>query len=179
MDLENKKILFIDLDGTLIEVVKGKENSPFPEDVTDFRIRKQVLDQIISKLPHLSHIEIVTNQAGVPLYYSHEEMTAKLTAIRTFIFHYINKEKPAGTVMISVAYQVCFSIDKDDPMRKPNTGMLDFFSDHRGESKEEMLMIGDASGIKTEVRHDFSDSDKMCAQNFGIDYLDIDDFLSL
>lgn len=68
MDLENKKILFIDLDGTLIEVVKGKENSPFPEDVTDFRIRKQVLDQIISKLPHLSHIEIVTNQAGVPLY---------------------------------------------------------------------------------------------------------------
>ena len=34
-------------------------------------------------------------------------------------------------------------------------------------------MIGDASGKPGQ----FSDSDKKCAENFGIDYLDVEDFL--
>ena len=37
-----------------------------------------------------------------------------------------------------------------------------------------MVMIGDASGKEG----NFSDSDKKTAENFGIDYIDIDDFLS-
>lgn len=40
--------------------------------------------------------------------------------------------------------------------------------------KSEMLMIGDASGKPGQ----FSDSDKKCAENFGIDYLDVEDFLN-
>lgn len=36
-------------------------------------------------------------------------------------------------------------------------------------------MIGDASGKPG----DFSDSDKKCAENFGIDYIDVRDFLEL
>ena len=39
--------------------------------------------------------------------------------------------------------------------------------------KSEMLMIGDASGKPWQ----FSDSDKKTAENFGIDYLDVEDFL--
>ena len=39
-------------------------------------------------------------------------------------------------------------------------------------SKDEMLMIGDASGKEGQ----FSDSDKKTAENFGIDYLDVEDF---
>ena len=39
--------------------------------------------------------------------------------------------------------------------------------------KSEMLMIGDASGKPSQ----FSDSDKKTAENFGIDYLDVEDFL--
>ena len=35
------------------------------------------------------------------------------------------------------------------------------------------LMIGDASGKHGQ----FSDSDKKCAENFGIDYMDVEDFL--
>ena len=42
-------------------------------------------------------------------------------------------------------------------------------------SKDKILMIGDASGKKG----DFSDSDKKCAENFGIDYIDVKDFLEL
>lgn len=40
--------------------------------------------------------------------------------------------------------------------------------------KANMLMIGDASGKEGQ----FSDSDKKCAENFGIDYLDVEDFLT-
>lgn len=43
------------------------------------------------------------------------------------------------------------------------------------QNKQEMLMIGDASGKEG----DFSDSDKKCAENFGIDYIDVRDFLNL
>lgn len=43
------------------------------------------------------------------------------------------------------------------------------------DSKDECIMIGDASGKSG----DFSDSDKKCAENFGIDYIDVRDFLEL
>ena len=42
-------------------------------------------------------------------------------------------------------------------------------------AKETMLMVGDASGKPG----DFSSSDRKTAENFGIDYLDIEDFISL
>ena len=35
-------------------------------------------------------------------------------------------------------------------------------------------MIGDDSGKPG----DFSDSDKKCAENFGIDYIDVEDFIN-
>ena len=49
--------------------------------------------------------------------------------------------------------------------------LLKDFGEH---SKSQMIMIGDASG----KLGDFSDSDKKCAENFGIDYLDVEDFLN-
>ena len=41
-------------------------------------------------------------------------------------------------------------------------------------TKEEMLMIGDASGKEGQ----FSDSDLKTAQNYNIDYLDVNDFVN-
>lgn len=41
--------------------------------------------------------------------------------------------------------------------------------------KSKSLMIGDASGKEGQ----FSDSDKKCAWNFGIDYLDAEDFFGV
>ncbi len=174
--LKKKTILFADLDGTLITTASGET---FPKDVTDFRLRKPVLDAIIRLMPNLRHVEIVTNQGGVPKFYTKEEIKAKLCAIRDFLFIYLNKDKPENTPCISVAYQACFSLDKDDPMRKPNTGMLQQLLLIRGEFKESMFMIGDASGIHTDTRNDFSDSDLQCAINFEIDYLDVEDFITI
>lgn len=76
-----------------------------------------------------------------------------------------------------------YSNDKQDPMRKPNTGMIDDilmkckdtimpgmdFSQLKGCS----LMVGDASGLPGQ----FSDSDKVCAENAGIDYMDVVQFV--
>ena len=59
IDFENKKVLFIDLDGTLIKPISGKT---FPEDITDFRIQLPVLDKIKKKIPNLNWFFVVTNQ---------------------------------------------------------------------------------------------------------------------
>ena len=41
--------------------------------------------------------------------------------------------------------------------------------------KPKSLMIGDASGKEGQV----SDSDKKTAENFGIDYIDVEDFINM
>lgn len=62
IDFETKKVLFIDLDSTLIKTVSGKT---FPEDITDFRIQLPVLNKIVEKFPKLNYLFIVTNQGGI------------------------------------------------------------------------------------------------------------------
>ena len=62
IDFETKKVLFIDLDGTLIKTISGKT---FPEDITDFRIQLPVLNKIVEKLLNLKKFFIVTNQGGL------------------------------------------------------------------------------------------------------------------
>ena len=62
IDFENKKVLFIDLDNTLVKTISGKT---FPEDITDFRVQLPVLDKIVGKFPNLGYFFIVTNQGGI------------------------------------------------------------------------------------------------------------------
>ena len=73
----------------------------------------------------------------------------------------------------------CTTNDKSDPYRKPNVGMLNHLTERRvGDDfdyiKSVSLMIGDASGKEGQ----FSDSDKKTAENFGIDYMDVEDFVN-
>lgn len=74
--------------------------------------------------------------------------------------------------------------DKDNINRKPNTGMIDqymdyikFINDNVDEENkiiyDTIMMIGDASGKEGQ----FSDSDKKTAENFGCEYMDVDDFV--
>ena len=165
MNLHNKTVLFIDLDNTLIKTISDKT---FPEDITDFRIQLPVLDKIKEKLPNLNWFFVVTNQGGIGKFVSEYDFDAKILGITSFCVNYLLCEI-GGSVY-------CTSNDSNDPLRKPNTGMLESMCDSWDvQNKQEMLMIGDASGKEG----DFSDSDKKCAENFGIDYIDVRDFLNL
>ena len=58
--LKNKKIIFCDLDGTLIETISGET---FPKGIWDMKIRFDVLDKIKELNPEC--ILIVSNQGGI------------------------------------------------------------------------------------------------------------------
>lgn len=158
INFETKKVLFIDLDGTLIKTVSGKT---FPEDITDFRVQLPVLNKIIEKIPNLNSFYIVTNQGGVGTYYTEEDIETKLRTIEVFCQTHYNF---TDDEFVMTDYQYCDSMDKTNHRRKPNTGMLEWLVEGYKElQKSQILMIGDAS-------------DKKCAENFGID---VRDFLEL
>ena len=170
IDFETKKVLFIDLDGTLIKTISGKT---FPEDITDFRIQLPVLDKIIEKIPNLTYFFIVTNHGGIGKFTTEDDFQTKLFCIERFCDMYF---RDRTKIYYCSDSNYCASLDKDCYARKPNPGMLEALANDYGvKSKEECIMIGDASGKPG----DFSDSDKKCAENFGIDYTDVRDFLEL
>lgn len=68
---------------------------------------------------------------------------------------------------VKADYNYCST---DDKYRKPNIGMLDTFINDK--DKEYSLMICNKNSQSY-------DSDKKTAENFGIDYIDIDDFVNM
>lgn len=167
-EIETKRIIFFDLDGTLINTSSGKT---FPEDLTDFRIKKNVLDNIL-KMKKVEYIFIASNQAGIGTFISREQFELKFKTIMNFIKNYIYLTR--SNIVIDGLY--CGAKGSNSKNRKPNTGMLERSMKGIDIPKEDILMIGDASGIHNETRDDFSDSDLRTARNFEIDYMDIQDF---
>ena len=163
---KNYKILFSDLDGTLIKTKSGKT---FPEDASDYEFKKEVIEAIVKLSP--TYLFIVTNQGGIGKFVQKSDFEHKLSDIVSYL------EINTGVCVVDAIY--CDSEDKKNEMRKPNTGMLSKMLDSHSLNsfydKDEMLMIGDASGLTGQ----FSDSDKKCAENFKIDYLDVSDFVKI
>jgi DNA 3'-phosphatase len=172
--MKDYKVLFADLDGTLIETISGET---FPKGIWDMRLRFDVLDKIKDLKPE--YICIVSNQGGIEL-----EMV--------FEMHFIDKMRYIESSIreytgIPVYSEYCATNSKESPMRKPNTGMLEKIfrtinsglhftkSGLKSIEKEECLMIGDASGKPGQ----FSSSDKDTAERFNIDYLDVEDFVKM
>ena len=170
LKMKNKKILFADLDGTLI---KTKSGETFPKGIWDMEFRFEVLDTI-KKMQPLALL-IVSNQGGVESgFVNRRNFEFKMEYIIRSIKEYTG---------VFVEYSCCYSNDKSSQYRKPNTGMLDslfgrvqtkWFKREHIIYDEDFLMIGDASGKEGQ----FSDTDKKTAENFGIDYLDVEDFIN-
>lgn len=164
--LKNKKVIFCDLDGTLIETISGET---FPKGIWDMRIKLDVLDAIKKLNPE--YILIVSNQGGIENgFVDAQKFSIKLFYIVELINEYCGCECYA---------MYCDTNNKSDPHRKPNTKMLEtLLEDYVGDDveyiKQKSLMIGDASGKEGQ----FSDSDKKTAENFGIDYMDVNDFVN-
>lgn len=163
--LKNKKVIFCDLDGTLIETISGE---PFPKGIWDMRIRFDVLAAIKGLKPE--YIFIVSNQGGIESgFVDRDNFKSKSEYITRAIKEYCECD----------CYGMyCETNDKSDPYRKPNALMLeDLLETYVGDDfdyiKQKSLMIGDASGKEGQ----FSDSDKKTAENFGIDYMDVNDFI--
>ena len=160
-------ILFCDLDGTLIDTISGEV---FPKGVWDMKIRFDVLDAIKKLNPQ--YIFIVSNQGGIEKGFVNSiNFGVKLIYIAKAIKEYCSCECYS-------AY--CETNNKLDPYRKPNTKMLEdllkrYVEDDFDYIKQKCLMIGDASGKEGQ----FSDSDKKTAENFGIDYMDVNDFIKI
>ena len=165
-NLKNKKVIFCDLDGTLIETISGET---FPKGIWDMRIKLDVIDAIKKLNPE--YVLIVSNQGGIESgFVDAKKFNAKLVYIVKAIGEYCGCECCA---------MYCDTNNKSDPYRKPNTKMLEtLLEDYVGDDfdfiKQKSLMIGDASGKEGQ----FSDSDKKTAENFGIDYMDVNDFVN-
>ena len=165
-NLKNKKVIFCDLDGTLIETISGET---FPKGIWDMRIKLDVLDAIKKLNPE--YVLIVSNQGGIESgFVDAKKFSTKLFYIVESIGEYCGCECYA---------MYCDTNNKSDPYRKPNTKMLEtLLEDYVGDDfdfiKQKSLMIGDASGKEGQ----FSDSDKKTAENFGIDYMDVNDFVN-
>ena len=165
--MKKYKVIFADLDGTLIDTISGEI---FQKGIWDMKFRFEVLDKIKEIKPE--YLFIVTNQGGIESgFVNAYNFRAKLEYITRAISEYCDC-KCYGTY--------CSSNDKLNPHCKPNTGMLeDLLKNTVGYNfnyiKSVSLMIGDASGKEGQ----FSDSDKKTAENFGIDYMDVDDFVNM
>ena len=165
-NFKNKKVIFCDLDGTLIDTISRET---FPKGIWDMYIRFDVLNAIKELNPE--YILIVSNQGGIESgFVDAQNFRAKSEYVARAVGEYCNCKCYA---------MYCETNDKLDLYRKPNTGMLEkliesYIGDDFDYIKTKSLMIGDASGKEGQ----FSDSDKKTAENFGIDYMDVNDFIN-
>lgn len=166
--MKRYEVIYADLDGTLIDTISG---STFPKGIWDMKIKFDVLDAIKKIAPEC--LLIVTNQGGIESGFVNERnFQFKMEYLRRSIKEYTG---------IHTEYSYCTSNDKDNLYRKPNIGMVDSLMKRmikneilpNGIHTDYILMIGDASGKPGQ----FSDSDKLCAENAGFDYMDVEDFL--
>lgn len=161
-----KKVLFIDLDGTLIHTASGKT---FPEGIWDMVIDFKVLQAI--RKTDVKFVHIITNQGGIEKGLVNERaFMSKLRYIAQVVTTYCN---------IECSYDLCKVNNKDSIFRKPNIGMIESWWLDMSKvgvpiNKEDCLMVGDASGLEGQ----FSDSDLKTAQNAGIEYMDVSEFIN-
>lgn len=160
--MKKYKVIFADLDGTLINTVSGET---FPKGIWDMKFNVDALEAIKQLQPY--YLLIVSNQGGIEKdFLTARDFKTKLYYVTQAITDYTH---------VTCVGTFCESNDKNDPRRKPNPGMLSQWNDINSLfPKSKMLMIGDASGKPGQ----FSDSDKRTAENFGIDYMDINDFIA-
>jgi DNA 3'-phosphatase len=158
------RILFADLDGTLIQTKTGAK---FAKGPWDWMLTPGIIEAIDRYQP--THLHIVSNQGGIARNLVKEDQwIAKVGRVLEKIHTGLIHCAPA------CSYDYCKTDDKSCPDRKPNPGMINkFLTGIPKEEIESILMIGDASGEPG----DFLDSDKKAAENAKIPYLDILEFL--
>ena len=169
-----KEVLFIEY-GTLVKTISGKK---IKEDLSDFRVQVPLLDKIKLSLPNVRYVFIVGNKYGISNPKEISDFYTELFCVETICQYHLGNY-PIRSLQTDNRISI-ESKDKEDMM--PNAWMLQDLCDRwlmrsyggqDGETvrkwcceKGNMLMIG-----KTE-------ESKECSNNFDIDYVDADDFLT-
>lgn len=175
VDIKNKRILLFDFDGTLIETASG---NTFATDLTDMRIKMDVVNKALDLMQEngVKVFAIVSNQGGVEAgFVSGADIEAKIEYVLRSVHDLAVKRGIRGVLYEK---RLCYSNDEQNPigmiddilMKCKDTVMRGMnFSQLKGCS----LMVGDASGLPGQ----FSDSDKVCAEKAGVDYMDVIQFV--
>lgn len=174
INLNKKEILFIEF-GTLVKTISGKE---IKEDLSDFRVQVPLLDKIKLSLPNIRYFFIVGNKYGISNSKEISDFNTELFCVET-MSHYHLGNYPSRFLQTDSRISI-ESRNKEHIM--PNTWTLQDLCDkwlmrsYGGQDREtvrkwcyeknDMLMIGE------------TEYSKECSNNFGIDYVDVDDFLT-
>lgn len=163
MKLSEKRIVFVDMDDTLIKTVLGEA---FPLGIYDMTLRLDVFAKIKMLAPNA--VFIVSNQGGIeagyvnPTLFQHKFMYV-LAALQEFL-----------GLHTFVAGRFCPTQNPKFEGRKPNTAMLTIMLDEFEQivkdyrfTKEECVYIGDT----------LIDTERRTAENFGCDFVPVEDFL--
>ena len=162
MNINEKRIVFVDLDGTLTRTVTGET---FPKGVWDMELNLDVMMKIGRMRP--TGVFIVSNQGGI------EKGFVNGRLFEQKFMYVISALQEICGQHVFVAGRYCPTVKEDDPMRKPNTGMMVAMLEEfqkllqHSFTKEDCVMIGDL------------DTDRATADNFNIDYLDVNEFLKM
>lgn len=146
------------------------------------KIKQDVVNRALDLMEQngVKYFGIISNQCDVGVgFVSDEDIDAKINYVLRCVHDLAVKRGIRGVVY---GHYECFSIDEHDPMMKPNPGMVykalgacRLMMD--GITYEDItkmtLMVGNASGMPGQ----FSDSDKVCAEKAGVDYMDVIQFV--
>lgn len=122
IDIKSKRILLFDFDGTLIETASG---NTFATDLTDMRIKMDVVNKALDLMQEngVKVFAIVSNQGGVEAgFVSGADIEAKIEYVLRSVHDLAVKRGIRGVLYEK---RLCYSNDEQNPMRKPNTGMID------------------------------------------------------
>lgn len=151
---EYRKVLFSDLDGTLITPFNDRE---FPIGCYDMKPRFDTLNSILNYKPDL--VIIISNQGGIEAGYVNPNFFRnKILWVSSIVAEYCHCD---------CRVEYCPSIDENNVRRKPHPGMIFDAMDKLQEdiSNVDFLMIGDRQ------------EDVSCAANANIPYIDVEKFI--
>lgn len=164
MKLSEKRIVFIDMDDTLIKTTSGKT---FPIGIYDMTLRLDVFAKIKAIAPNA--VFIVSNQGGI------EAGFVNIALFQQKFMYVIASLQEYVGLHTFVAGKFCPTQDAKFEGRKPNTAMLtsmlDEFEQVLGHkfTKEDCVYIGDT----------LVDTEELTAKNFGCDFVPVETFLTM
>lgn len=144
------------MEGTLVETA-SKLKSPI--DITDFKIRKNVLDLIVMIFPKLMSVELLSNQKETKRISRRKDLECRMRTIECFTQGYL-RNKYEHNIFVHSS-----EIDATIEMTNISIGYDEILKAYSSWDKNVMVMIGSC------------DREKLAAYSFGIDYMDIKDFM--